>query len=136
VTDRIFTLDEAQEVLRVLRPVAERMVELRARQREAVERRAELQQAVGSNGHGLTLNDLALAEQEIARLGIAIDACISEIAGAGAEIKDVGAGLLDFPAERDGRAILLCWRVGEDSIGFWHGVDEGFAGRKPVDEGE
>ena len=47
-------------------------------------------------------------------------------------MKDLDRGLLDFPARREGEEILLCWHVGEDEIRFWHGVDEGFAGRKPL----
>ena len=50
----------------------------------------------------------------------------------GAQVKDVDTGLLDFPARRDDTDIELCWQVGEDRIEYWHGVDEGFAGRKPL----
>jgi hypothetical protein len=136
VTPRIFTPAEAGDALRELRPVAERMVELRARQREAAARQAELAQALGSNGHGLTVNDLALAEQEVLRLGAEIGDCVQRIDDAGVQVKDLDAGLLDFPSVRDGREILLCWRVGEDEIAFWHGLEEGFAGRKPLGEVE
>jgi hypothetical protein len=136
VTPRIFTLDEADDALRELRPVAEQMVELRARQREAAVRQAELEGALASNGHGLTVNDLALARDEVLRLGEELGDCVGRIDAAGAQVKDLDSGLLDFPSLRDGREILLCWRVGEDRIGFWHDADEGFAGRKPLDEGE
>jgi hypothetical protein len=133
VTPRIFTQAEAEATLRELRPVAERMVELRARQRQAAARRDELQAALGSNGHGLTVNDLQLAADEVVQLGAAIGECVEAIDAAGVQVKDLDAGLLDFPALREGREILLCWRVGEGEIGYWHGTDEGFAGRKPLD---
>ena len=136
MSDRIFTRAEAEEALRTLRPVAERMVELRARQREAAARHADLRGSLASNGHGLTVNDLALAEEELVRLGAELGACVEELTAAGAQVKDLDAGLLDFPALRDGEEILLCWRVGEERIDFWHGADEGFAGRKPLDEVE
>ena len=51
---------------------------------------------------------------------------------AGVLVKDLDRGLLDFPSRREGRDILLCWHVGEEEIRYWHGIDEGFAGRKPI----
>jgi hypothetical protein len=54
------------------------------------------------------------------------------LAALGVVVKDLDAGLVDFPAERDGRAVFLCWQLGEDEVAFWHGVEEGFAGRKPL----
>jgi len=50
----------------------------------------------------------------------------------GAVMKDLDLGLLDFPAIRDGEPVYLCWRLGEEEISFFHGVDEGFGGRKPL----
>jgi hypothetical protein len=47
-------------------------------------------------------------------------------------VKDPRIALLDFPALREGEPVLLCWRLGEDEIGWWHGLDEGYAGRKPL----
>jgi hypothetical protein len=132
VPDRLFTLAEAAAALTELRPVAERMVELRARQREAMARRSELEAALGSNGHGLTVNDLTLATEEVVRLGEELGRCVEAIDEAGAQVKDLDSGLLDFPSLRDGEVVLLCWRVGEPEIGFWHGLEEGFAGRKPL----
>jgi hypothetical protein len=59
---------------------------------------------------------------------------LAEIDSIGVQVKDLDIGLLDFPCEVEGRTILLCWKLGEKSITHWHGTDEGFAGRKPVDE--
>jgi hypothetical protein len=50
------------------------------------------------------------------------------------QVKDLGIGLLDFPCEVDGQKILLCWKLGEKAITHWHGIAEGFAGRKPIDQ--
>ena len=47
-------------------------------------------------------------------------------------MKDLDAGLVDFPARREGVDVLLCWRLGEDEVGYWHGLEEGFSGRKPL----
>ncbi len=52
--------------------------------------------------------------------------------GLGLELRDIDAGLVDFPCQRDGRVVYLCWRYGEDAIRFWHDLDAGFAGRRPL----
>jgi hypothetical protein len=57
---------------------------------------------------------------------------IEEIQGVGGVIKDLGMGLVDFIHLRDGREVNLCWRYGEQRITHWHGLDEGFAARKPL----
>jgi hypothetical protein len=57
---------------------------------------------------------------------------MDEIASIGVQVKDLDIGLLDFPCEVDGHVVLLCWKLGEKSITHWHGVSEGFVGRKPV----
>jgi hypothetical protein len=49
------------------------------------------------------------------------------------QVKDLDIGLLDFPCKVEGEVLLLCWKLGEPAITHWHGVSEGFAGRKPVD---
>jgi len=59
---------------------------------------------------------------------------IERVRALGGEVKDVESGLVDFPGLRRGEAILLCWRLGEKKIGYWHPVDGGFASRRPVDE--
>jgi hypothetical protein len=133
VAHRTFTLDEANAVLVELRPVAERMVELRARHREVIEKQDELRARIGSNGGGLSASDVTDLDAEIAQITPALEACIDRILEEGVQVKDIEAGLLDFPSLRDGHEVLLCWRVGEGAIEFWHGTDEGFAGRKPVD---
>jgi hypothetical protein len=59
---------------------------------------------------------------------------LAEIDSIGVQVKDLDIGLLDFPCRVDGSIVLLCWKLGEKSITHWHGTEEGFAGRKPVDE--
>jgi hypothetical protein len=59
---------------------------------------------------------------------------IDRVRDLGGEVKDVETGLVDFPGLRRGEEILLCWRLGEKKIGFWHPVDGGFASRRPIDE--
>ena len=59
---------------------------------------------------------------------------IDQVRALGGEVKDIELGLVDFPARRRGEDILLCWRLGEKTIGYWHGVESGFAGRRPIDD--
>ena len=62
--------------------------------------------------------------------------CQEELAQVGAILKDYDQGLVDFPAEHEGRPILLCWEHGEESVAFWHCEAEGFYGRQPVPKGQ
>jgi hypothetical protein len=61
---------------------------------------------------------------------------VEEIQQTGCLVKDVDMGLVDFPSLRGGEEIYLCWKLGEARIGYWHGIEEGFAGRKPLDDSE
>jgi hypothetical protein len=72
----------------------------------------------------------ALREQAREKIAEAIQ----QIHETGCVVKDLDEGLVDFPSMREGREVYLCWKLGEERIGFWHGIDEGFAGRKPLDE--
>jgi hypothetical protein len=60
-------------------------------------------------------------------------AALESIQETGCVVKDLDIGLLDFPTLYRGREVYLCWKLGEADIAFWHGVEEGFAGRKPID---
>jgi hypothetical protein len=59
---------------------------------------------------------------------------LTQIQETGCLVKDLDTGLVDFPSLRDGQEVYLCWKMGEQRIGFYHGIDEGFAGRKPLDD--
>lgn len=61
---------------------------------------------------------------------------IQKLEDLGCVLKDMNTGLIDFPAVRLGTRVWLCWKMGEDAVMFWHGLHEGFTGRKPVDEKE
>jgi hypothetical protein len=58
---------------------------------------------------------------------------IHRIEGLGCTVKDIDLGLVDFPSTREGEPVYLCWKAGEAKMTHWHGVDEGFADRKPID---
>jgi hypothetical protein len=129
---RYFTLEEANATLEELRPIAEEMVAKRRELVDAQGRRAALGAQVVTNGGDLTPSDFAEADEELESAASELAVCVERIQAAGVLVKDLDQGLLDFPALRDGEEILLCWRVGEGQIEYWHGLEEGFAGRKPV----
>ena len=72
-----------------------------------------------------TRHDAALAS---------LRAAVERIHDTGCQVKDLDIGLIDFPTLYRGQEVLLCWKFGENGIGFWHGLEEGFRGRKPIDE--
>jgi hypothetical protein len=133
---RSFTPDEANNALDEVRPVAERLVAVRTRMRELEQSQGELVIAIGGNGGGYAATDLNAAQTELGSLADVALACVDKLEELGVVLKDLDLGLLDFPSVRDGEDVLLCWHVGEDAVTSWHGLEEGFAGRKPIDWGE
>jgi hypothetical protein len=132
VADRYFTPEEASDLLPAVRRLAQRMVRHRRALTRALERQERLRAAVTSNGGGIQAREPADAQAQVEKAVSALARCIEGIHELGALVKDVDRGLVDFPALRDGEEVLLCWQLGEDDIGYWHGVDEGFAGRKSL----
>jgi hypothetical protein len=130
--ERLFTLEEANEAVAALRPIVERAVAHRQKLAEAQRQQAALVIQIGGNGGDLQPSELREAAEAIQREAAALTACVEEIEGAGAQIKSLEEGLLDFPSLRDDEEVLLCWKLGEDEIAYWHAADEGFAGRKPL----
>jgi hypothetical protein len=115
-----------------VRPLAVRMAELRKQLTVDQRRQAELVSIVGGNGHGNSAREYADVSRRLEEGTREMVACAGEIQALGAIVKDLELGLVDFPSLREGEEVLLCWRVGEDELGFWHPVDEGFSGRRPL----
>jgi hypothetical protein len=130
--EREFTLEEANTAVAELRPIVERMVEHNRRLVDAQRRQRELVTRIAGNGGDMQPSDLRDLAETIQAEADAIAACAGEINAAGAQIKSLEEGLLDFPSRRDDELVLLCWKLGEDEIEYWHGLEEGFAGRKPL----
>ena len=125
-------LEEANAALAELRPIVERMVQHRRNLTAAQAQQAELVTRIAGNGGDMVPSDLHEAAETIQREADAISDCAEHINAAGAEVKSLEEGLLDFPARRGDEVVLLCWKLGEDEIHYWHRVDEGFGGRKPL----
>ncbi len=130
---RRFSVDEAKAALAIVRPLAERMVEHRRVLRDLQERQRALVMRIASNGGDLAPSDVSDLAEEIEGEAEGMRECVAGIEAAGAVVKDFDQGLVDFPSERDGEPVLLCWHVGEAEIRYFHGEDDGFAGRKPLD---
>jgi hypothetical protein len=129
---RTFTPEEANDALVELRPIVERMVQHRRNLTAAQVQQAELVTRIAGNGGDMVPSDLHEAAETIQREAAAISECAERINAVGAEVKSLEEGLLDFPARRGDEVVLLCWKLGEDEIHYWHRVDEGFGGRKPL----
>ena len=129
----LFTLESAQALLdSTVRALAEELVRLRAASLHLEKRWREVVLAVSSNGGNMRKPDVEGLREELESAHARLRELLDEIAGHGVQIKDPQRGLLDFPAEREGRVVLLCWMVGEERIGFWHTAEAGFAGRAPL----
>ena len=131
---RTFTLDEAQDLLPVLEGLLRASIDGK-KLMESVD--AELQavaQRIFLNG-GMSINVVHFARRKAEREKAIqrVKDAMGEIDAMGVQVKDLDIGLLDFPCEVDGEIVLLCWKLGETAITHWHGVSEGFAGRKPID---
>jgi hypothetical protein len=132
--ERLFTLEEAQALLDAeLRAAAERMVDVRARGRDLEGRWRRLVIAIGSNGGNFEKPEVRRLRADLRQAAEDLTAVLEVFAGHGVQVKDADTGLIDFPAEIDGEPALLCWRVGEERIEFWHTLDGGFAGRRPIE---
>lgn len=135
VPNRTFTLDEAHALLPVLESLLRRGMEAKKQVEEIEAEFQKLNHRIFLAG-GSEIDVVKLARRRTAsdKALQTIKDCLAEIEATGAQVKDMDTGLLDFPCEVDGAIILLCWKLGEERITHWHGMEEGFAGRKPIDE--
>ena len=130
--ERYFTVEEANEALAEVRPLTEELVSHRRALVELQERQAALTTRISGNGGNVEPSELREVQERLDEEVAGIARCVARIHEVGAQVKDLDEGLVDFPAHRGGEEVLLCWRLGEDEIEFWHGLDEGFSGRRPL----
>lgn len=129
---RYFAIDEANEILRDARPVLE---QLRDDRNQVAEIQAALQRERENNGSAEHAEQLAEREQQLREFVRRMQRAVSKIDEWGITLRDIGTGLIDFPALANGRPIWLCWRLGEgDRIDWWHEANEGFDSRQPLAE--
>jgi hypothetical protein len=133
VAERYFTVADVEALIpdlsRIMKPVMSAHAEVSAMQ----ERMQAEQQRIAMAGGGVLDRRAWRADKErIERLTGEIRRGLGEIVELGGAPKDLGLGLVDFLHLRDGREVNFCWKYGEREIRHWHGLDEGYAGRKPL----
>lgn len=134
---KFFSLAEAERLRSQLEPLLIEAIEARRKIEEVDEKLDELSERIQRTGGMLVPYERAAKwRREHNHLAVAIRNAIERIHATGCVVKDIEVGLLDFPSQIDGKEVFLCWRLGEDRIRFYHGMDEGFAGRKPIDPGD
>jgi hypothetical protein len=133
--ERTFTLEEAEILLPVLRSLLERAIKGKEEVQQFEEEFERFSSRIFLNG-GTLVNIPAYRERkrERDRALQRVKDAVAEIDSIGVQVKDLDIGLLDFPCEVEGEVILLCWKLGEEKITHWHGLEEGFKGRKPIDD--
>jgi hypothetical protein len=129
---RHFTPEEANGALDEVRPLVEQMVERRRAHVAALTRQEELEGHIRGNGGGIPPAELADAAADVEREADELARAIDALNDLGVEVKDIDEGLVDFPALRRGETVLLCWKLGEEEIAYWHTIEDGFAGRRPL----
>ena len=130
--ERYFTPDEANKLLAEVRPVAEELVARRRALAVTTARRARLVSRIAGNGGDFDPQEPSALEEQLEQEVQGVVQCVERLEGLGVLVKDLDRGLIDFPALRRREEVLLCWQVGEDEVAYWHGLEEGFAGRKPL----
>ncbi len=132
---RTFTLQDAQMLL----PTLESLLRTAIQSKQLIEavdaEFQDLAHRIFLNGGTLVkIVDVARRKAERERAVQRAKDAVAEIHATGVQVKDIDIGLLDFPCKVDGEILLLCWKLGEEKITHWHSPEEGFAGRKPIDE--
>jgi hypothetical protein len=122
---RYFTLDEANAALSSIRPMVERILEIRGSVIEKQPQVWPVLESAAGNGGNIQASQMAFEFNEL-------DGLVHQVQATGAELKDINNGLVDFPAWREGREVYLCWKYGEEDIQFWHELEAGFAGRQAL----
>ena len=127
--EKVFRVDEANAFVPRLESLVSRL------QRGALQLQDEMVRLATDAGVAvadLTAEDLVRRVPAARTLIEELDGIVREIEASGAHLKDVKLGLVDFPTEREGEIVYLCWQSGEPEVAFWHRTDEGFAGRQPL----
>jgi len=132
---KTFTLDEAQSMLPLLESLLKRALDSKSAAQQVEEGIGELGRRIYLSG-GMRVDVAAVSKQRGEMEGHLqrVRESISEIDSIGVQVKDLDTGLLDFPCKVDDKVVLLCWRMGETTIEHWHTIEDGFKGRKPLDD--
>lgn len=132
---KTFTLEEAQSLLPLLESLLKRATDGKRAAQEVETRITELGRRIYlAGGMRVNVGEAGKMRTEMEGHLQRVKESIAEIDAIGVQVKDVDTGLLDFPCRVDDEVVLLCWRLGEASIEHWHTIEDGFKGRKPLDD--
>ena len=135
MAEKYFNREEAEELLPL---IADSLIEARASKVKVEDLDRELSRATTEimmlGGSLPPYGRLAANRSEREKKAGLLQEAINRILETGCVVKDLDEGLVDFPTLREGKEVYLCWKLGEERIGYWHGIEEGFAGRKPLDD--
>lgn len=132
MAERYFSPEEVEALIPDLTVLMGEVMERHAVVNELRERVGEERVRLSMVGGGVPSGDWREEAARLSRVTTEIQQRLGRIVEMGGVPKDLGLGLVDFPHLREGREVNLCWKHGERAIRFWHGLDEGFAGRKPL----
>lgn len=132
---RYFTRDEAEKLLPKVERIIREALFLKAEFQESDDSlRATMQDIMMRGGMTMDRDRILKVKERRDSAATKLQAALEAVQDEGCQVKDLDVGLLDFPTLYQGREVLLCWRLGESRIEFWHGLEEGFRGRKRIDD--
>jgi hypothetical protein len=131
---KFFTLQQAEKILSDVEPAIREAISAKAECERAESEWQTVSERVSALG-GMRVDRARMMEQKNQREAAAraLQQAIEKVHQFGCLVKDLDIGLIDFPTLFQGEEVYLCWKLGEQGIQFWHGVSEGFRGRKPID---
>jgi len=131
---RFFSLTQAEKLLPLLESAIRQAITRKAEYDQAEAEWQSFSQRLMATG-GMQVDRARLLEQKKRREAVALELkdCVERVQEFGCVVKDLEIGLIDFPTLFNGQEVYLCWKLGESGIQFWHGVQEGFRGRKAID---
>ncbi len=128
---RFYDIDAANERLRELRPVLE---QLKADRAALAQEQREFRETLASDGSPEADARRPVHEARIRELVGRMEQAVAQVDAWGITLRDIRSGLVDFPALVSGRQVWLCWRLGEDQVGWWHELSAGFSGRRALSD--
>jgi len=127
-TRRIYTIDEANALVPQVRAV---LLQMAVEQRRLDESHADMHRQLDTNGDPAAAAAAGRREAEVAEIREGMRTLLLHLGELEVELRDIEMGLVDFPGERDGEPVWLCWRLADPLVAFWHRTDEGYANRRP-----
>jgi hypothetical protein len=125
---RTYSIDEANALVPQVRAV---LLQIAVEQRRLEQAHEQMHRSLDGNGDPLAMEQAGRHEAEMNEIAEGIRTLQAHLDGLGIQLRDAEMGLVDFPGERDGRRVWLCWRLADPRVAFWHPTDEGYATRRP-----